>query len=125
MCGRRGARQVPRDTAEQQRVGDPVDRRVEEGAALARGVLGLGERAVEQVGQRGEDHQQQADAQVFGPDRDRGTDADEQPEDGQVVRREAGLAQEVADRLDRPVDRCPELAVEHRMRRYPSPTVNT
>ena len=44
--------EVPGDAAEQQRVGDAVGHRVEEGAAGRGGAGGLGHRAVEQVGQR-------------------------------------------------------------------------
>ena len=58
------AGEVPGDAAEQQRVGDPVDGRVEERAALARCVGRLGQRAVEQVGQRGQDDEDQAEEQV-------------------------------------------------------------
>ena len=67
MCGDSVLGEVPGDAAEQQRVGEAVDRGVEERAALARRVRRLGQRAVEQVGQRREDHQQQARAQLPEP----------------------------------------------------------
>ncbi len=56
------AREVPGDATEEQCVGDAVDGGVEERTALARGVGRLGEGTVEQIGQRGENHQHQTES---------------------------------------------------------------
>ena len=90
-----------------------VDGRVEERAALARRAGGLGERTVEQVGQGGEDDEHEAEPQLAGADRERRARADDETDDREVVGRQTGAAQTVADRLHRPVDRGSELAVEH------------
>ena len=60
MCGDLGLGEVPGDAAEQQGIGEAVDRRVEERTALAGGVRRLGQCAVEQVGQRRQDHEHEA-----------------------------------------------------------------
>ena len=73
----------------------------------------LGERAVEQVGQGGEDHEHEAEPQLAGADRERRADADDQADDREVVGRQPGAPQAVAERLHRLVDRGAELAVEH------------
>ena len=107
------AREVPCDAAEQEGVGEPVDRRVEERATLAGCTRCLGQRTIEQIGQRSEDDEHEPDAQFAGTDGDRGRDAEQQAGDRQVIGREAGPAQRVTDRLDRLVDRRTELPVEH------------
>ena len=57
-----------------ERVGDAVDHGVEERAPLAGRVRRLGQRTVEQVGQRGQDDEQQPGPQGPGADGDRGAD---------------------------------------------------
>ena len=89
-------------------VGDPVDHGVEERAPLAGGVRCLGQRAVEQIGQRGQDDEQQPEPQGAAADGDRGGDAEHEAEDREVVGAQPGAAQTVAERLDGPLDRCAE-----------------
>ena len=107
--------EVVGDAAEQERVGHAVDGRVEEGAALTRRARRLGERAVEQVGQRRQDHEDQPQRDVPGADRDRGR----RPRS--AARRSSGgrasccvLRSAAPSGLHRGVDRRAELAVEHR-----------
>ena len=106
-------------------VGDPVDHGVEERAALAGRVRRLGQRAVEQVGQRGQDHEHEADdAARPGAMATAAPTAITRPSDREVVGREPGAAQGVADRLDGPLDRRTELAVEH-LTRLPAAATRT
>ena len=83
---------------------------------------GLGQRTVEQVGQRGEDDQQETEAELTEPDRDRGPDRHEQADDREVVGGQAGASQAVAEGLDGLVDRGAELSVEHRPKATPCPS---
>ena len=85
--GRRGllVRQVPGDTEEDRGVGDPVAHRVEERAAGPGPAAGAGDRAVEDVGQAGEDHAEHAEQQVPVGDRERGGDREAEPDDGEAV----------------------------------------
>ena len=60
---RLGGGEEPGDATEEQGVGEPVGHRVEEGAPGRGGAGGLGDRAVEHVGDGGEGEEQQAGAQ--------------------------------------------------------------
>src|SRR5699024_5577103 len=73
---------------------------------------GFGHRTVEDVGQRGEDQQNEAEAKMAGTDRDRRRDGHEDAENGEVVRGEAGALELGSHRPQRSLGVGPETAVE-------------
>ena len=108
-----GRGEIPRDTTEQQRVGDSVADRVEERAATRRGAGGLGHGPVEQVGHRGEDDEQKPATERAARDRDGGTDGSENAECREVIGCDAGAADVRADGLQATLEAGPPPSVEH------------
>ena len=111
-------REEPRHATEQQHVGDTVGHGVEVRPPLAGGAGGLGQGAVEHVGQCGQDDQDEPGQQVARTDGDRGGHGEHQTGHGELVRREPRAPEGVAHRLHGPLDGSPEPAVEHGLQRY-------
>ena len=105
--------EMPREAAEEQRVGEPVGHRVEERAPLGRQARCLGDRSVERVGYAREDQQQEPEAKVSGADGDGCSACHRDADDRDDIGGDTGVAQTLTDRGQAPLDRRPPVAVEH------------
>jgi len=104
---------VDGDRAEQQRIGDAVADRVEEGPTRPCGARRLGHSTVEQVGHTGEHDEQQPEVPPTEADDDRSAHRHDQPRDGEVVGCDAGALDLLADRFELGLDLRTEVSVEH------------
>jgi hypothetical protein len=107
--------QVPHDAADEHRVGDPVGRGIEEGAPHRRRPGRLGHRAVQQVGDRRDQQQHEAQAEVAAADEQRRHQRCGNSGDREGIGRETGSLEADPEGIDGPLDRRTPLTVKHRL----------
>ena len=106
-------REVPRDTEEDRGIGDAVAHGVEERTAWAGATTLARHRAVEDVGQAGEDEPDHAEHEMAVRDEERSADGEGEPDDREAVGGDADSVQAATDGFEPSLDIGAPASVEH------------